>query len=86
MPLVLVKDSFCFSVLFAFQKMLDSRTDLLLHHLLQLGPILRVAHHPLKGLGIPHTFWQVWIQQLLHGWVLHNIFNTRSFSFLKSLP
>ena len=56
-----------------------SRTDLLLHHLLQLGSVLRVAHHPLEGLGIPHTFWQVWIQQLLHCWVLHKSFSRRSF-------
>jgi hypothetical protein len=67
---------YSFSVFFLM--MPGGKTDLLLHHLLQLGPILRVTHHPLKGLGIPHTFWQVWIQQLLHGWVLHRIFSKPS--------
>ena len=62
----------------SFLMVLLGRTDLLLHHLLQLGPVLRVAHHPLKGLRIPHTFWQVWIQQLLHGWVLHTNFSRSS--------
>jgi len=39
---------------------------LLLHHAFQLFAILRVAEHPLKGLGIAHGLRQVLVEQLLH--------------------